>query len=700
MAAGGFRWSTACGADGPVTRRLQLRRPTTDMTKRVPRGQAHIGRSPSSVILGSVSVRDKNDQKTMRAITALAAVVMIVFGYNAAPADASNDPADRPILFGLVTKDSTAKEIDQFTSAAGVPPAFRMEFWKFEWAEGTNPWPNAWAPAILTAHHDRGVTNVIEIAHPNLDEINFGHFDSHLAGMAKSIADWVNAESGRQLIIAPFPEPNLVGTHSGAGPEAFKAAWNRIRNAILATGVDETQVRFVFWVNGLTDAAFSSYTYRDWYPGDDVVDIIGFSRLNRSTTNWWGYDTVFTRHIEELQGHIGTHKPIMVMQTGTVGDTSAKNAWLTDMMTRLRNVPQVIGTIYVNKDHFQILENGILRPPVKSNIGSWSHPSGVNWIFNGSMDDWVEWRERWLPTRVWGNDRYATSVEISRMLYPGGAGVVYLAVGTNYPDSMVAGGAAVLERAPVLLVEPTQLPATTRAELLRLGPNKVVIVGGIGAISQSVADQVKAAFPAVQIVRHSGPDRYATAVEVSKAAFPNGADTVYVVTGENFPDALSATPPAVIAGGPLLLVQQNSLPGVVASELTRLGPTNIVIVGGLGAVSSAVERALATHASVVERIDAPNRYATSAELSRRAFPQGAEVAYLALGTSFPDALSGGGTVAVAQGPMLLITKTSIPSEIVAELIRLGPSRIVVFGGPGVISQEALNTLADYVVVGI
>ena len=47
----------------------------------------------------------------------------------------------------------------------------------------------------------------------------------------------------------------------------------------------------------------------------------------------------------------------------------------------------------------------------------------------------------------------------------------------------------------------------------------------------------------------------------------------------------------------------------------------------------------------------------------------------------------------------MITKNSIPSEIVAELIRLGPSRIVLFGGPGVVSQKVAKALADCVVIG-
>jgi hypothetical protein len=95
------------------------------------------------------------------------------------------------------------------------------------------------------------------------------------------------------------------------------------------------------------------------------------------------------------------------------------------------------------------------------------------------------------------------------------------------------------------------------------------------------------------VTRLAGPDRYATAVEISKATFPNGnVPVVYIATGLNFPDALAGAPAAALGGGPLLLVAPDAIPSVVATELARLKPARIVVLGASGVVSPAVVAAL------------------------------------------------------------------------------------------------------------
>jgi len=46
--------------------------------------------------------------------------------------------------------------------------------------------------------------------------------------------------------------------------------------------------------------------------------------------------------------------------------------------------------------------------------------------------------------------------------------------------------------------------------------------------------------------RIAGADRIGTAIEISKAAFPQGSDTVIIATGYNFPDALAGAPLACV----------------------------------------------------------------------------------------------------------------------------------------------------------
>lgn len=189
-------------------------------------------------------------------------------------------------------------------------------------------------------------------------------------------------------------------------------------------------------------------------------------------------------------------------------------------------------------------------------------------------------------SRVAGADRYATAAAISRATFGSGSDVVYVATGENYPDALAAGAAAAYVRAPILLVRAGSIPTPSLTELKRLGPERIVIVGGAGVISTGVASQL-GAYGAV--TRLAGADRYASAVKISAATFAtNGPTTVYIATGKSFPDGLSAGPVAGRKGGPLLLVPGTSLPSVVASELKRLDPTSIVIVGGTGAVSESV----------------------------------------------------------------------------------------------------------------
>lgn len=92
------------------------------------------------------------------------------------------------------------------------------------------------------------------------------------------------------------------------------------------------------------------------------------------------------------------------------------------------------------------------------------------------------------------------------------------------------------------------------------------------------------------VVRISGSNRYETCVRVSEQAFPNGANTVYVVSGTSFPDALCVAPLA--SNGPILLTDPNRLPPEVAAEIRRLKPKKVVIVGGLASVSNTVEAEL------------------------------------------------------------------------------------------------------------
>ncbi|WKZ83493.1 MAG: cell wall-binding repeat-containing protein [Acidimicrobiia bacterium] len=105
---------------------------------------------------------------------------------------------------------------------------------------------------------------------------------------------------------------------------------------------------------------------------------------------------------------------------------------------------------------------------------------------------------------------------------PRGADVVYIATGTNFPDALGAGPAAALGNGPILLVQTDAVPSQTTAELNRLKPRLIVIVGGTAVVSTSVENTLKGLSFGPTVIRVSGSNRYATAAAISQQAFPCG----------------------------------------------------------------------------------------------------------------------------------------------------------------------------------
>ena len=100
--------------------------------------------------------------------------------------------------------------------------------------------------------------------------------------------------------------------------------------------------------------------------------------------------------------------------------------------------------------------------------------------------------------------------------------VVYVATGENFPDALGAGPAAAMVKGPILLVSQNGIPGETAAELTRLSPDKIIIVGGTAVVSTTVETGL-AAF-AGTVERIAGTNRYDTAAKLSAATYPVSLD--------------------------------------------------------------------------------------------------------------------------------------------------------------------------------
>jgi putative cell wall-binding protein/surface antigen len=223
--------------------------------------------------------------------------------------------------------------------------------------------------------------------------------------------------------------------------------------------------------------------------------------------------------------------------------------------------------------------------------------------------------------------------------------------------------------------------------------------GNTATTSVTFTIDFDAADPSVAFTTIAGSNRYETAAKVSAAAF-DSAESVVLVTGENWPDALGGAALAGATDAPILLTRTASLPGETLAEIRRLQARSVVILGGTGAVSTAVEQALVAELGpgTVTRIGGADRYETSARVARAARAAlgdgyGGEC-FVATGASFPDALAASPLSAAEGWPLVLTPPDGLTGSARGAMEAMGVSRAVVLGGTGVVGtpvEDALRT---------
>lgn len=177
--------------------------------------------------------------------------------------------------------------------------------------------------------------------------------------------------------------------------------------------------------------------------------------------------------------------------------------------------------------------------------------------------------------RVGGINRFATAVSIADILNPT---TIFEATGTDFADALTAGPAASANHGAIVLTNGRNQAPETLAYLTTKTAATLYAIGGPAAAASPTA------FPIV------GTDRFATATAVADKFFPT-IKAIGLVSGIDFPDALSAVPLLAEIDSPMILVNPTgSLPASVTSFLNA-NSTNVlgvVTFGGTSALSDAV----------------------------------------------------------------------------------------------------------------
>ncbi|MDN4599270.1 cell wall-binding repeat-containing protein [Leifsonia sp. NPDC014704] len=296
--------------------------------------------------------------------------------------------------------------------------------------------------------------------------------------------------------------------------------------------------------------------------------------------------------------------------------------------------------------------------------------------------------------RVSGGDRFTTAVSISQQSYPGTAPVVYVASGLGYPDALGAGPAAVKQGGPLLLTTSWSLPDATAAEIRRLHPSQIVVVGGPNSVSGSVYSALSKLAPS--ITRVTGGDRFATNKALLSYAFPGNNDTVYVASGLNFPDALSASAISGSTSSPVVLINTNlgHIDAETMNLIRSMAPFNIVTAGGGISMPPYLVNDLRSIANVTEN-DGSDRFATSQMLNEGKYSAAnpPKNVYLANGLNFPDALAGGALAAKEGSALFTVPGWCIPQRTLADIQSWGIKSVTLLGGNASLSTEVANLSA-------
>ena len=186
--------------------------------------------------------------------------------------------------------------------------------------------------------------------------------------------------------------------------------------------------------------------------------------------------------------------------------------------------------------------------------------------------------------RVAGDNRYGTAAKVASRFTTTGR-PVFVASGRSFPDALAAAARAGSLGVPVLLTGRDALPAATVAQLERLAPSEIVVVGGTAVVGDDVAAALAGHAP--RVVRLAGDNRYQTAAKVARR-FPVPTGTAWVATGRSFPDALAAAPAAALRDAPVVLTGTGTLPRTSRYALLHLRPPTIHVAGGPAAVGNGV----------------------------------------------------------------------------------------------------------------
>jgi putative cell wall-binding protein len=211
-------------------------------------------------------------------------------------------------------------------------------------------------------------------------------------------------------------------------------------------------------------------------------------------------------------------------------------------------------------------------------------------------------------------------------------------------------------------------------------------------ITVSADRDITAEFRLSSSTRIAGNTRYDTMSEAVKKAFPDGCATAILASGENWPDALSASSLAGVMDCPVVLTEPGHLTAQTEDLLSSLKVQKVIIVGGTVAVSDDVKLAVEAKNITTERIWGKNCTQTADKIARRVIDiSSADTIIICSGQNFQDALSIS-SYAYAQKIPILLTGSNRKLSADSLAIAKNFSKAIIVGGKANVSLNVEKQL--------
>lgn len=305
-----------------------------------------------------------------------------------------------------------------------------------------------------------------------------------------------------------------------------------------------------------------------------------------------------------------------------------------------------------------------------------------------------------LVQRLSGDTRVDTALAIAKAAYAGKVSNVILTTEENYPDALAGSVLAYKLNAPILLTGSSDKEQQKVLDYMKEkleGSGTVYILGGTGAVGEDLEKKI-ASSGFSKIIRISGSDRYETDGKFADMLQVKSGTPVILVSGENYPDALSISSIAAVKQYPILLVKGNEIPDSIKDKIAAIKPEKIYIIGLNSAVSTEVENEAAKIAGLdknnVVRIGGANRFETSLKTAKY-FNLSSSSVCIATGSDFPDALAGS-VYAAKNNEVIMLTDSKLSEDETTYLKDKKLTGVTIFGGEGAVNNSIEQNLVNMI----